>query len=325
MARLQGKKALVLGLGVSGKAAAEFLLAQGAFATAVDQNCDAMRGQEHVQRLMECGLKLFSDKEPLALSSFDCLIVSPGISPDHPIYRAALETGVEVIGEVELACRNLYPNQKVIGITGTNGKTTVTLLVAHVLNHSGIQAHALGNVGVPLTEQIAQHRESSVFVVELSSYQIDTLHSKVVDAGAILNITPDHLDRYGTMEPYARAKIRLKECLKPAGKLFVEAKCYQDYKPLFEGYQSETYGYELGSTLFTDSREVFYRGVKSFALPEPYKRKGHSRRRKPAGSLCPMPCVWGRTPTVFTSRSHLQETLPSHRICEKPIGRRFLR
>jgi len=185
------RKALVIGLGKSGKSAVTFLEKKGFSVTGVD------------------------DKNPssasIQVTEFDLVVVSPGIPPSHPLYRAALASGVELIGEAELALRHVE-GQKVVGITGTNGKTTVTLMIEHVLNACGIDAIAVGNVGRPITSELGGNR---VLVVELSSFQLETIHAKVLDAAVILNISEDHMDRYDSMEEYARAKWRIADCLKP--------------------------------------------------------------------------------------------------------------
>ena len=137
---------------------------------------------------------------------FDLLVVSPGVPPTDKFYSEAKAKEIEIIGEVELACR--FMKGKMVGITGTNGKTTVTLLVEHVLNESGFPARALGNSGVAITSERAEEAISSneIVVAELSSYQLDTMQRRVLDAAVLLNVTPDHLDRYGTMENYAISK-----------------------------------------------------------------------------------------------------------------------
>lgn len=203
------KKAIVLGLGVSGKSAAHFL--------------------------KEKGYEVFThDKDPSKAidfpflsdpgTDFDLAILSPGIPQANPIVEKLNNAGVEVIGEIELACR--YIKQPMIGITGSNGKTTTTLLVTHVLNHLGIEAVAMGNVGIPLT---SLKNERAVIVCELSSYQLETLKAKCLNQAAILNITPNHLDRYKVMERYAQAKFLIQNNLKDEGSLLVHENILKDF------------------------------------------------------------------------------------------------
>ncbi len=196
-------KALIVGLGASGKAALRFLNHHGI-------SCDTY------------------DDSSLSTPNFaeyDRIILSPGFPPSHSILRGVDPT--KIIGEVELGLPYLR-NQKVIGITGTNGKTTVTLLVEHVLKEAGIRAVAAGNVGLPLTTLLLED-EPDVVVLELSSYQLETMKSVVFDAGIILNITPDHLDRYSSLEHYAKTKFRLQDLLKPEGRFYLGKQSAQDY------------------------------------------------------------------------------------------------
>lgn len=194
-------KALVIGFGISGRGAAKLLLQQGYEVVAVDRNGGSFPG---VQVLPET-----ADVGPV-----DLTILSPGIPPSHPQAR-----GREVIGEAELAIRFL--TNRMIGITGTNGKTTLTLLVAHLLNVAGIQARALGNVGSSLTEYACHPIPEEILVIELSSFQLETMTTKGLDFGLITNIAPDHLDRYESFEAYKQTKYRLGTLLK-RGKLLTE-------------------------------------------------------------------------------------------------------
>ncbi|HEV8053023.1 MAG TPA: UDP-N-acetylmuramoyl-L-alanine--D-glutamate ligase, partial [Parachlamydiaceae bacterium] len=147
-------------------------------------------------------------------------------------------------------------------VTGTNGKTTVTLMTAHILETAGIKAKALGNVGIPLTSAVDAlgDDKTDVFVIELSSFQLETLSKRFIDAAVILNITPDHLDRYPSLEGYAAAKIGMEKNLKETGKLFVENKCLKDFGKLFKERRYATYGYQPENYLYTDSQDIFHDG-----------------------------------------------------------------
>lgn len=219
---------LVIGLGVSGRAAVNFLLDRSYSVVAIDQRAEAIASKPEIIALLDRGLVI---RASLKIHAFDLIVISPGIPPMHPTVLEARTLGIEVIGEIELACR--YLKQPMIAVTGTNGKTTVTQLIGHVLNACGKPARVLGNGGVPLISEIMQLKEEIV-VCELSSYQMETLQSQVVDAGAILNITPDHLDRYPDMEAYAQAKMSLKECLKPSKKLFISKQVQKDFGYLIQ-------------------------------------------------------------------------------------------
>lgn len=207
---------LVLGFGISGKAAAAFLRSRGAAVTILDKRAEEFEG-------------VFLDRADFPLDGFSQVILSPGIPPTHPIVQRALASGIEVIGEIELAFRHI--RNRCIGITGSNGKTTTVLLVAHILTQSGKKARALGNVGVGLTSYLLAPDEEEILVVELSSFQLETLQVKCLEVAAILNITPNHLDRYSSMAEYGEAKKRIVHCLKKNGQLFVSRQVQAEFGP----------------------------------------------------------------------------------------------
>jgi UDP-N-acetylmuramoylalanine--D-glutamate ligase len=147
------------------------------------------------------------------LTQFDSIVVTPGLPLNrHPIAKRAAEAGVEIIGDIELFARARpeLPPHKVVGITGTNGKSTTTALVHHILKTAGVPATMGGNIGLPILAQDPLP-EGGVYVLELSSYQIDLTKSLDCDVAVLLNITPDHLDRYESFEAYAASKLRLFE------------------------------------------------------------------------------------------------------------------
>jgi UDP-N-acetylmuramoylalanine--D-glutamate ligase len=145
------------------------------------------------------------------LAKFDSLVVTPGLPLNrHPISRRARDAGVEIIGDIELFARARpeLPPHKVVGITGTNGKSTTTALVHHILKTAGVPTTMGGNIGLPILAQDPLP-EGGVYVLELSSYQIDLTQSLDCDVAVLLNITPDHLDRYESFEAYAASKARI--------------------------------------------------------------------------------------------------------------------
>jgi UDP-N-acetylmuramoylalanine--D-glutamate ligase len=145
------------------------------------------------------------------LSLFDSVVVTPGLPLNrHPIAQRAREAGVEIIGDIELfaRARSELPPHKVVGITGTNGKSTTTALVHHILQAAGMPSLMGGNIGLPILSQDPLP-EGGVYVLELSSYQIDLTQSLDCDVAVLLNITPDHLDRYESFEAYRESKLRL--------------------------------------------------------------------------------------------------------------------
>ncbi len=215
----------VLGLGISGRAAVRFLLKQGHRVIGLDQKVKnaVLSG---IEDLLSLGVQLFEDSEK-HLENVSQLVLSPGIPWSHPVVQKAQEMGIEVVGEVEMAMRHL--SNPAIGITGSNGKTTTTLLIQHVLQHVGIQARALGNVGVGLSSYLLDPNPEEVLVIELSSFQLEALKARSLDIAVILNITENHLDRYGSMEKYAAAKLRIQDCLKENGTLFVSSSVFEQY------------------------------------------------------------------------------------------------
>ena len=142
-------------------------------------------------------------------NSVDLIIVSPGVPLSLPILRQAAETGKTLISEIELASR--YLRGKVIAITGTNGKTTTTTLVGEILRAAGFRVQVGGNIGTPLISLVESSREDTWSVVELSSFQLEAVPTFRPDIAVILNITPDHLDRYASFEAYAQAKLNIFE------------------------------------------------------------------------------------------------------------------
>lgn len=204
-----GKRYAVLGLARSGLAAAEALLASGAEVVAWDRQDNAR------ERL--AGRAELADPLELNLAGFAGVVVSPGVPLNtHPIAGHAARFGVPVIGDIELfaEARASLPPHKVVGITGTNGKSTTTALVHHILQTAGVPSLMGGNIGIPIMEQdplTPNENGVGVYVLELSSYQIDLTSSLDCDVAVLLNITPDHLDRYVGFEAYAAAKGRLFE------------------------------------------------------------------------------------------------------------------
>ncbi|WP_428968566.1 UDP-N-acetylmuramoyl-L-alanine--D-glutamate ligase [Sphingomonas sp. Xoc002] len=198
-----GKRYAVLGLARSGAATVSALLAGGASVVAWDSDPAKREAFAAHDRLSIAPLD--------DLSGFDALVVSPGVPLNtHPLAAAARAAGVPVIGDIELfaqARRNLPPH-KVVGITGTNGKSTTTALVHHILKTAGVPTLMGGNIGLPILGQ-APLPEGGVYVLELSSYQIDLTQSLDCDVAVLLNITPDHLDRYDGFAGYAASKARL--------------------------------------------------------------------------------------------------------------------
>jgi UDP-N-acetylmuramoylalanine--D-glutamate ligase len=204
------RRAVVVGAARSGRAAADALLRRGVAVALTDAKPAAELDPVPPQD----GLTTFLGGHPSeAFDGADVAVASPGAPWDAPPYRAARERGIPVVPEVELAFR-LRGEGLVVGVTGTNGKSTTTALVAALLEDAGFDAVACGNIGLPWCEAVDRPRDPSrrrAYVVELSSYQLEHVTSFRADAALLLNVTPDHLDRHGTMAAYAAAKLRIFE------------------------------------------------------------------------------------------------------------------
>ncbi len=222
----RGKRYAVLGLARSGRATVEALVASGAEVTAWDGNAETLDSFRS-SRAQSRGVGTEAEKRPstslgtsevvwadplaIDLAGFDGVVVSPGVPLNrHPIAAKAHAAGVPVIGDIELfaQARSELPPHKVVGITGTNGKSTTTALVHHILKTAGVPTTMGGNIGLPILAQ-EPLPEGGVYVLELSSYQIDLTFSLDCDVAVLLNVTPDHLDRYESFEAYAVSKERL--------------------------------------------------------------------------------------------------------------------
>ncbi len=201
----EGKRYAVLGLARSGLATVRALAKSGAHVVAWDSDPAARERAAGVNGV------IVHDIATLNLEGAAGLVVSPGVPLNtHPLVERARASDVPVIGDIELfaQARAQLPAHKVVGITGTNGKSTTTALVHHILTTAGVPTLMGGNIGLPILEQ-APLPEGGVYVLELSSYQIDLTQTLDCDVAVLLNITPDHLDRYDGFEAYAASKARL--------------------------------------------------------------------------------------------------------------------
>jgi UDP-N-acetylmuramoylalanine--D-glutamate ligase len=207
MMELKGKKVLVVGLGKSGLAAALFLRHRGAQVTVSDaRSAEALA--KDIPALLEEGIMVEAGGHGLlTFRRQDLIVVSPGVPLNTPELAQVKSFGLPVIGELELAARFL--KGKILAITGSNGKTTTTTLVGEILLKAGLTALVGGNIGVPVIALIDESTDDTWSVLEVSSFQLEStvqFHPKIA---VILNITPDHLDRHGSFENYARAKERI--------------------------------------------------------------------------------------------------------------------
>ena len=193
---MQGKRVIVIGVKRSGLAAAELLRSRGAQVQLMDEQPPTPD-------------VLSQSEENLFSSAPDLVVISPGVPFDLPMLAHARERGIPVIGEIELA--GYFLKGPIIGITGSNGKTTTTALTGHVLKECGVACQVGGNIGTAVTSIVDSSREDQWNVLELSSFQLETISRFRAKIGACLNVTPDHLDRHHTFENYAAAKARLFE------------------------------------------------------------------------------------------------------------------
>jgi UDP-N-acetylmuramoylalanine--D-glutamate ligase len=206
---LQGKRVLVVGLARTGMAAALFSAGYGATVTATDEKPEPQLA-ETAARLRDAGVSLdLGGHNPASFLEQDLIVVSPGVPAKIPPLEQARSKGIPVWSEVELAWRFL--RGKLVAITGSNGKTTTTSLVAHILKTAEIPTLVGGNIGVPLLALVERSLDTTVTVAEISSFQLETIEAFRPEIGVLLNLSPDHLDRHATLDEYARAKMRMLE------------------------------------------------------------------------------------------------------------------
>jgi UDP-N-acetylmuramoylalanine--D-glutamate ligase len=202
---LKDKKVLVFGAGKSGISATRLLQRQEADVILYDSNTK-LTNQDFMDKF-DTGhhfLLVTGELSEELIAALDLLVISPGVALDHPLVVRIQEKQIPVWGEIELAYR--YSKGKIVGITGTNGKTSTTTLVGEIMNTYFDDVNVVGNIGNPFTEVAMETTEQSVSVIELSSFQLETIHEFRPDVSAILNITPDHLNRHHTMENYIAMK-----------------------------------------------------------------------------------------------------------------------
>lgn len=199
---LRGKTVLVLGLGDSGLSAARWVERQGAKARVADTRPSPPQKKNF-------GGELHTGPfEPRLLQAVDLVCVSPGLSLEQELIRAAVASNIPVLGDVELFA--WHNSQPVLAITGTNGKTTVTSLTAHLLRAGGVDCEVAGNIGPPALDALMKRKvPPAAWVLELSSYQLETTWSLAPAAAAMLNLTEDHFDRYAGLDDYGAAKARI--------------------------------------------------------------------------------------------------------------------
>ncbi len=206
---IAGKSILVVGLGKSGKAAARALNNAGATVSVQDSSTADKLDTQFLQYMKNENMEAFLGKEPEDVGSYDMLVLSPGVPTDLGFIKEAGQKGVEIIGEIELAY--MLSEGNFIAITGTNGKTTTTSLVGNILEAFGRKTAVVGNIGNPVVSEADDAGPDTWLVTEVSSFQLETIDKFRPHVAAILNLTPDHLNRHKTMEAYTAAKARITE------------------------------------------------------------------------------------------------------------------
>ncbi|MHB8521049.1 MAG: UDP-N-acetylmuramoyl-L-alanine--D-glutamate ligase [Limisphaerales bacterium] len=262
MFALGNKKVLVIGLGASGKAACQLLVRRGARVLAIDSADTAWLRQEAlVMSALGARVELGATAAPG--EEMDLAVLSPGVPRKSALVRAIVRRGVPLIGELELGYQqSLCPN---VAITGTNGKTTTTELVERMLTQAGRKTVAAGNIGRPLCAVVEQTKELDFLTLEVSSFQLETIQYFRPAVGVLLNITPDHLDRYRSMADYARAKARLFQNQQPFDWAIIQSEALAQLRALHLPVNAKVITFSA-----TDSQADLYldRGLIIGRLPE---------------------------------------------------------
>jgi UDP-N-acetylmuramoylalanine--D-glutamate ligase len=204
---LKNKKVLVLGLGETGRSALRWLAKQGAILSAADSRDNPPNMDDLIRRMSQVTYHTGQFKREVLLNA-ELIVISPGVSLNDPAVQVAIKQGIPVIGDVELFAQYRSKNVKVIGITGSNGKTTVTTLVGEICKEAGLKTIVAGNIGLPVLDAL-QMETPDIYVLELSSFQLETTSSLHLDAATVLNVCEDHMDRYASVAGYAAAKARI--------------------------------------------------------------------------------------------------------------------
>lgn len=205
--KLKDMNILVVGMGRSGKAALEALSGTGAKLSAQDSQDASHMDEAFLEFLREGHVATYFGSTPDDMSVFDMLVLSPGVPPQLDFIREAASEGAEIIGELELAYR--MTDAHFAAITGTNGKTTTTTLAGEIFKAAGRKTSVVGNIGNPVVTEAVSADSDSWMVTEVSSFQLETTRDFRPEVSAILNLTPDHLNRHKTMKAYGDAKARI--------------------------------------------------------------------------------------------------------------------
>ncbi len=266
----------VLGLSKSGSAASKFLLSRGAMVYVYDQ-ADNPRTKEATAELIALGAKGVKEEEvDGALQASLALIVSPGIPIDHPIPLRAHALGKRVLGELELG--SLFFPAPMVAVTGTNGKTTTVSMIESVLKNAKINTAALGNIGVPITSCCDSFANNGVAVVEVSSFQLETVHTFLPHIGVLLNLSQDHLNRHYNMKNYAHLKARLFKNMRESEYAVLSDACTLSHE-IARGSKANVIWFSAEHQVngaYVDGKDVYYMGERLFAVQELALRQKHN-------------------------------------------------
>jgi UDP-N-acetylmuramoylalanine--D-glutamate ligase len=264
-----GKRAAVLGLGSSGEAACRLLHAQGARVTVLDSGTPDPERVCSVERL---GIPVITGQAAdFAEAHYDLTILSPGIDPAAQIIQNFLRQGASFTGELELA--SLFCRRPIVAITGTNGKTTTTQLTEAMLNAGGFRALACGNIGTPFAQAVQMQEKVDFFIVEVSSFQLETISTFRPAVAVWLNFTPDHLDRYRSIEHYRAAKLRIFENQKVTDHAITNR---ANVLPALAAQQVRFSAYSNDSDLTLESKTIHFRGKPILNVAETNLRGVHN-------------------------------------------------
>ena len=209
---VRGRTVVVLGLGVTGLSAARWAARHGAHVRVADTRAQPPGAAELASELPRVPLAT-GPINAATLAGAELIVISPGLAKDQPPIAAARGRGVELVGDIELFAQALPQGQKLLAVTGSNGKTTVAALTGDLARAAGLRTSVVGNIGEPVLDVLARHERGArwpdVFVVELSSFQLETTSSLEPTAATVLNVSENHLDRYAGMNEYAAAKARV--------------------------------------------------------------------------------------------------------------------
>jgi UDP-N-acetylmuramoylalanine--D-glutamate ligase len=267
----KGKKIAVLGAGESGEAAAILLVQEEAEVTLLD-SAEPGKLRARMEKMAPLGIRLLAGSEADNDSSrYDLAILSPGIDPETPLVRNFAGHGIDIIGELELSYG--LCSCPVIAITGTNGKTTTTELVVRMLNACGVRTLASGNISPAFAATVRKSPELDVMTLEVSSFQLEQIRAFKPRVAVWLNLTPDHLDRYASMEEYRNAKLRVFENQTDGDYAVVN---YRDALPPLKAIRITFSASSSGGDFELRGDVIFYRGSAVLKMSDTKLRGVHN-------------------------------------------------